>query len=318
MFASSTQIGDTHRFVVPYDVSPGFEPEDIDMCSQANERWNLNTLNLMARSGLLELRGAIKPEEKRKKTRVVEIKEGRHLEQRYFEERTRENRRFSYRERRNSFLRMKEMLQGEKCVSVYLKEEYTLEENPNLPSRSCNGCEYCRKNKIEPFSGVSPFPLPLWKNEELVVDLDESWYQGLSNPVGVFYPTDGNGKSSELQILEEAIRLILSGKALWNCIYSSFFSKIVDRLSANYNTSFFIKYELENLNPLTLFPIPTIILLDKFSQPKKAWLERDEKAKKILFLPEAMAALDKPQLKLKEVFPTQPLTLVEFARRLGL
>ena len=43
------------RFRVPVNIPPSLQPGDIDMNSQQNQAWNIRTLTLMSRSGLIDI-----------------------------------------------------------------------------------------------------------------------------------------------------------------------------------------------------------------------------------------------------------------------
>ncbi len=49
--------GGKDRFVVPLDVAPSHEPDDIDMRGERNSDWNARVLTLMARGGLIRMLG---------------------------------------------------------------------------------------------------------------------------------------------------------------------------------------------------------------------------------------------------------------------
>ena len=58
MYARRKSAGAQDRFVVPLDVAPSNEPDDIDMRGERNSDWNARVLTLMARGGLIRLLGA--------------------------------------------------------------------------------------------------------------------------------------------------------------------------------------------------------------------------------------------------------------------
>jgi superfamily II DNA helicase RecQ len=58
MFDHGRPAGGEDRFVVPLDVAPSHEPDDIDMRGERNSDWNARVLTLMARGGLIRMLGA--------------------------------------------------------------------------------------------------------------------------------------------------------------------------------------------------------------------------------------------------------------------
>lgn len=58
MYDNGRPAGSEDRYVVPLDVAPSHEPDDIDMRGERNSDWNARVLTLMARGGLIRLLGA--------------------------------------------------------------------------------------------------------------------------------------------------------------------------------------------------------------------------------------------------------------------
>jgi len=58
MFERRVRTGEPDTYLLPLDVAPSHEPEDIDMRGERNSDWNARVLTLMARAGLIRLLGS--------------------------------------------------------------------------------------------------------------------------------------------------------------------------------------------------------------------------------------------------------------------
>ncbi len=58
MFDRRKPAGAPDTYILPLEVAPSHEPEDIDMRGERNTDWNARVLTLMARSGVIQLLGA--------------------------------------------------------------------------------------------------------------------------------------------------------------------------------------------------------------------------------------------------------------------
>jgi ATP-dependent DNA helicase RecQ len=162
MFYNKKEVqGQPGVFRVPINVAPSNSPEDIDMSSKANMAWNVRTLTLMSRAGLLELEWEEwKPDQYEGQAyRSVRILEEAHLTDMVWQKKVSPYRMQGYLDTRRNFERMEALLRGETCNAELFGEVYTV---PRRESRAgitvrlaCGGCEWCRRHGEHPYAHSS-------------------------------------------------------------------------------------------------------------------------------------------------------------------
>ncbi len=166
-------------YLVPIDVSPSFDAKDIDMGGSArNAAWNIRTLNLMSRSGLIEMdwqqweQAGTGVEYKGSTHRLVRILHNDHLQEDAWETLVEPYRLSSSRASGMSLVLMKELLQGKRCAADIFKEVYAIPERIGANGRkgiavqtACGGCPYCRQDAQEPYAN-RPISRPVqWRKQ---------------------------------------------------------------------------------------------------------------------------------------------------------
>lgn len=150
MFAGKVRSGDG-RFAVRIDGRPGTDEQDIDMFGDRNTDWNLRTVALMARAGLLRLLGAPYPRiQKEGDWLEIEIIDDHHLDTEVWRTRVETVRQEdSIAAKRNLDL-MRDYLRDNRCPAKILEELYGADRVGRVCSR-CNRCrldESCRLKNV--------------------------------------------------------------------------------------------------------------------------------------------------------------------------
>jgi ATP-dependent DNA helicase RecQ len=216
---------DEGLYRVPVGISPGVTATHIDMRSARNLAWNINTLTLMSRAGVLQMDAERPPEREinavdvadederhveRLKThrehRVIRILDSEHLEPETWQRRVDPVRREAYRNIHSDLSRMRQALRGGRCVALILAEAYRIETRGSGSVQvvlSCGGCFACRGVGQAPYSGPLPEPLPPWPvSREMGKPLER--LLGGSDAVGIFYD------EVELYDFERFLRWLIS------------------------------------------------------------------------------------------------------------
>lgn len=170
-------------FRIPLDA----RPPHVTLESDENRAWNLRTLALMTRAGLIELdaeppptRSPDEPEEawearcadsfaRYRNTSVIRLLDLRAEERSVWDERCRVVRQQARDFDRRQLEAMKGLLAGEPAICEMLQTAYEIEwvqgeSGPDVvvrPERSCGGCPACRAKARPPWEGVRPHPPPL-------------------------------------------------------------------------------------------------------------------------------------------------------------
>jgi superfamily II DNA/RNA helicase len=185
MFEAAEPLG-SGRYRVPLDVSPALNSDDIDMAERSyNLEWNVRTLTLMTRAGLLRLASEAPPRlgseeearvdveawyarafERYSRQRVVEIRDEDHLRPETWSRVVESSRQraFSFALRGHELMR--ECLGGTRCIAEILAEVYRI---PPRPSRSgldvalaCGGCAACWRKGLRRTPVPAPEPRSPW------------------------------------------------------------------------------------------------------------------------------------------------------------
>lgn len=180
MFAQKSSLPDG-RFQVPVNVTPSYNL-DLDPTSARNQDWNIRTLTLMSRAGLLEIDAEPPPQrtnfasestykaalEKHRNLRIVRILNDSHLYPETWHHLVEPARSQRQRWADRSLKLMREALRPKRCISEIFSEAYSIPAR-ELPyrkrvhvERACGGCPVCREQGVEPFVGGIPLPAPVW------------------------------------------------------------------------------------------------------------------------------------------------------------
>lgn len=181
------KLAEDGKFIIPTNTSPSQMPGDIDMDGEENQKWNIRTLTLMNRADLIKLDWKNPPLrnnfdsqesyfqalEEHRNFRVISVTNEHHLLKNTWEsqvEPVRLNRQLW--SNRNLKLMLEALKTNtQRCLSEIFAEAYIVpsQETPFARksisvSRVCGGCNFCRRQKLAPFSGIMPVSIPVWQN----------------------------------------------------------------------------------------------------------------------------------------------------------
>jgi hypothetical protein len=132
------------RFVVRIDGRPGNAERDIDMFGDANTDWNLRTVALMARAGLVRLLGTPHPRiEAEGDWLEVEIIDDGHLDITTWRARVEPVRREGWLASKRNLDLMRDYLRDDRCPATTLEELY----GTHRVGRVCSRCRRCRREE---------------------------------------------------------------------------------------------------------------------------------------------------------------------------
>jgi ATP-dependent DNA helicase RecQ len=170
MFAHKTRFG-TGRFAVRIDGRPGTDERDIDMFGDANTDWNLRTVALMARSGILRLLGTPYPRIQEDGDWLeIEIIDDHHLDLAVWQDRVEPVRREGWLAAKRNLDLMRDYLRDARCPATILEDLY----GAHRVGRTCSRCSVCRSDETCRLKSIAvgeprgPWTEPL---DPLVADL---------------------------------------------------------------------------------------------------------------------------------------------------
>lgn len=142
MFARKTRASDG-QFAIRIDGRPGSDEHDIDMFGETNTDWNLRTLALMARAGLVRLLGTPHPRVQNEGDWLkIEILDDHHLDKKTWDLRVEPVRREGWSASKRNLDLMREFLHDRRCPAEILDELY----GTDRLARACSRCSSCRAN----------------------------------------------------------------------------------------------------------------------------------------------------------------------------
>lgn len=167
-------------------------PIQVSSRSEKNQLWNMNTLVLMARAGLLHFETLPGPKDPEDETAWTERRRRvglRILEdtktQKRFEQRLTDLRRNIIRSRTGQRKQVMELLNGDTCFGTLFASAYRFQAMlrddvmvSSVPVPTCSGCPVCRRPSLKAIDPVVPASTP------------RTSYEGLSDTLAGLYPDD--------------------------------------------------------------------------------------------------------------------------------
>lgn len=308
------------RFRVPVNIPPSLQPGDIDMNSQQNRAWNIRTLTLLSRAGLIEIDSEKPPKrtnfeseetynkalESHRESRIIRICNEYHLDANTWEYQVEPVRQQRQSWSHKNLQLMQEALRAKRCISEIFAEAYTIpaREIPELRkrvivSRACAGCPVCRKNGVTPFSGIMPVPRPVWQNPKAFVGEELQRLLAGDKLLLIFYESveERSWKRRSNRVLkwliEQGIRNIVTTQEL-----PSIFIKEANRIADAFICLF------ERYEPIRMPRIPTLIFHPPGVPLPSIYLSEmnTSKAPRIILLPVDTPDPDKEHRRLIDIF----------------
>jgi hypothetical protein len=111
---------------------------------------------------------------------------------------------------------MTEALNGKLCLAEVFAEAYEIPARGGVPlrpgavvSRGCGGCAACRREGLDPWTGLMPTPRPAWREIPVAVPAALSRLLGPSRQVLVFDDQFGRTEAGERQRRERLLRTLV-------------------------------------------------------------------------------------------------------------
>lgn len=343
MFFRKEELPDS-RIRIPVDVVPEYRFGESS--NSAHVAWNVRTLALLARSGVIELDAQPPPRrdqflgadgtfdedkfqkefERHRNQRVLRIAHESHLDLASTWQGTIENsRRKSACATRRGLDLMSEALAGSRCFADIFADAYEIAlrtgEEPraaSLVSRSCGGCPACRRLWLRPRTGVMPTPRPAWLHVRPELPADLSRLLGTSQEAMLFDDLMERATGSDRQRRERLVRYLVA-KGIRSIVAPA---EELDWLRPLFSTPasppvFFD----EEWQPLLLPQVPVLII--RPPTPTLATILRsvgrsaDLDAPRILWLPAHTRDPEKPHCLLAQRAQWVTYAIEEFCTRVG-
>ncbi len=327
------------KFRVPINAPPSFQQGDIDMDSQQNRAWNIRTLTLMSRAGLIEIdweappiktkfdseEAYLKAFELHRNHRMVHIRDGYHSSKDTWETQVEpirlQRQDLSY----QNLQLMKEAhwTKSQRCLSEIFAEAYTISASeelshrkPIIVARACGGCAFCRKRGVKPFPGIMPAPMPVWQDPEFSVGAELQRLLAREKLLLIFYESV-EAKKWERQrnkllrwLIAQGIRNVVTPQEL-----HSIFTKEANRVT----DAFIFFFENEKYQPIKMPRLPTLIVhSQRFSLPQIYLKNSTSQAPRIILLPVSTPDPSRDDRRLIDIFPGRSFRFEPFCTEIGI
>jgi hypothetical protein len=235
MYLNCERLSDG-RIRVPIDRVPEYGYGEFNE-SERNDAWNIHTLALLARSGVIDLDAQPPPRseeyvgedgeidevkflaefERHKNQRVIRVLDDAHLDfGQTWLARVELVRGAGARATRQGLDLMTEALNGNLCLAEVFAKAYEIPARSGPPlrpgavvSRGCGGCAACRREGRDPWTGLMPTPRPAWSEIPVTVPVVLSSLLGTRRQVLVFDDQFGRAEGSERQRRERLLRILI-------------------------------------------------------------------------------------------------------------
>jgi ATP-dependent DNA helicase RecQ len=308
MFSGKQALGG-NQIAVRIDGSPGTNEADIDMKGMQNADWNLRTLALMARGGLVRLHGSPQPPlQVAGDWLALDLLDDGHLTRRTWDARVEPVRRASQDAGNRNFDLMCEFLRDERCPSEILEQLY----GQGLVARVCSRCTICRVDPSRRRPAVAlgeptaPWPLKLPPLLARLLDADHRLL--------VLYRVEAVGRAESRRLGETLARLQRIGLAKV-IVLGNFPFDMQRVLLCGEKAPLFVS-NLPSLAHSRLPTGPELVLVGPNQHIGRRSFHRGHKNARLFLVPENQLTPD--GRRLRDVFGGRVLTLDEFNERVAL
>lgn len=302
------------RFKVPVNATPAYNLR-LDSTSVRNQDWNVRTLTLMSRAGLLEIDAEPPPQradfdsplshkqalEKYRGLRVVRVLSDSHLAEQTWQQVVDPARAQRQKWADRSLKLMREALHSRRCISEIFSEAYSIparelpHRNRVRVERSCGGCPVCRERQVEAFAGEMPLPAPVWSEPSFLVDAPLQKLLDGEVLLLVFYQRFDDKQAENIRnrlfkwFISQGIQNVVAPTSLHGV-----FAKQAGKIPI---------FLFEQYRPLQMFKVPTLIFHPEGEAFSPRYLTLPgSAAPRIVFLPESTPDPTAVHRLLKDIF----------------
>lgn len=326
------------QYKVPVTTAPSYQDDDIDMDGEQNRAWNIRTLLLMSKSGLIDFiweEHKYEEEYSGNDYRLIQIKNENHLQASVWDEMIQPLRRKTSIADRKSLELMNVFLQQETCAAEVFSNLYTIQGQSEDPIqakakvlKTCGGCHVCRKKKLSFIIPQSVKSQPVkWEQS----DHNSSWmiteFLSQRDVMTIFYPQSVPRDLKKLNIrdqqkwksmirwfVEQGFQHLVADKEMLNLFTE-------DKRLFHHKMVF--TTQLEPLSRVSEWPdLPTVILhppSDEFIRCVGRLLNSTSLEKKvILFLPNEIKDFVAKGRKFRDVTTLKHRDFQEFLMEVGI
>jgi hypothetical protein len=284
-----------------------------------NERWNLFTVILMARSGAVEWDFSFSGRDDEGELEsdsgwlTVRLMRGDHQTDQFWRDVVDPARRSMVENSRRGLLRLRSAMNGTVCAGVLIAESFTIGEPSELRTTclvSCGGCRWCRAHRKPRWTSPSPIPAAIAVVQDDRLSLDRWAVDGLyGRRLAIYMDPSIYGSPRKLRTLlprlvsAAGIGLVVAGGALVKTVRD-----VVAKAEGQVHSV--AVDSLHDFDPVTAVGVPTLILLSEGDDAEE-WLNGSSRAPLTVICGAPDAPVGRTGLTLSEQDGSYPLADVE-------
>ncbi len=325
MFSRKRSLPDG-RYQVPITVPPPYNI-DLDGSSSRNQDWNIRTLTLMSRAGLISIDAEPPPQqsqfdseadfekaiEDHRSYRTIQIRDEQHLKAEIWDEKVEPARNQRQRWADHNFNLIKEALGSKRCLSDIFSEAYSIPSRPGssrrgVPvERSCGGCPFCRQEGTLPFQGATPAPFRIWQQPNSILGETLKALLNGENLLGIFYslPLDRQAKRDRKRLIPRLVKEGIVNVVAPESLYPLVEGEVV--------------FWFDAYQPLLMPKLPTLLYYDAATIPLADYQQfARSNFPLIVFLPDNTPDPTTPHRLIRDVWPGRGFRLEILCAELSL
>ncbi|MFZ1976299.1 MAG: protein DpdF [Candidatus Acidiferrales bacterium] len=320
------------RYRVPVDAAPPYNPNaDNDY----NVAWNLRTLTLMARAGLIALDAEAPPTVTAnedmsdaemlaayddavrvyRNRRIIRPLVADHQSEAVWREKVESLRDVSYAAGTRSFQLMKAVLHSEHCVADDFVELYSIPAREGRRgvsvSASCGGCGWCRKKGGLPYELEPSIPWSPWPASDRMERVLAGEF-GSREVMAIFH--NGFDDIRKKRNLGHFVEW-LAHQGVRNLVIPRLLREDLRKRLESFGLPVFF---FENYQELHLQPYSTAVIITEPSLTDDLRTVLAASRKRVLLLPEGVVDPDGPHRRLRDVLTCRTFRYEEFMNRIGI
>ena len=258
-------------------------PSDVPTNSEYNERWNLFTVSLLARTGVVKWDFSFADFQEDGESRpadrgwlTVHMLRGDHQSDSFWQDQVEPVRRTMVERSRGSLLYLRQALRGDVCTGVLIAESYRITRPSELRTvglASCGGCPRCRRDGRARWASPSPSPAAISVSQEASNSpLSRLAVRGAFGPrVAICVDPTRFGQGRRLRNLLRV--LIAAGRIGLVVVTADQMSAVMSALPHPDSLEHPLMLDpLEHFDPVSAVGVPTLLLLPAQADPGE-WLE---------------------------------------------
>ena len=295
-------------------------PTNVDLHSAYNERWNLLTVMLLARAGVVawdfslpeSAEGSESDDPSNHGWLTVKLLRGDLQFDQVWTDHIESVRREMVRATQYGIRDMKKALQGDQCTGSLIADNYTIKRLPKFRlycAGACGGCPYCRIQGKKRWSSLASIPSAIEANRSIASSALHSFARpGEFGPRLIVCTEGGELERSQRRLKRILTWLLRMGKLRLVVYPQRWMTDVFEVLKSEREP--IMTTRTEDFDPILDVGVPTLLLLEGRSCPE-AWLKGSSRSSLFVVVGDASAQVGKQEFLLRDCDGAYPFRDLE-------